>query len=186
LSFACAQAEPVSIHLLRAITAIFEKGDKATKAPTSPTTLSSLLLYVLGRKRVGAKRWSCYGGCFVSFIFAVGSKEPAIMIIATILLYEFYFFRDLRFSKNAEKNRKIGYMLLGGGAVVFALVLWQGNTVIKLIGLSYDRYDFDMYQRLLTQPRILVYYLSLVFWPRADRICVDPSFMEHSSSWLHP
>jgi len=148
--------------------------------------LAALLLYVHGRKRKGLKRWLCYGGCFVVAVLAVGSKEPAIMIVATIPLYEFYFFRDLQFSKNPEKNRKAVYIFLGGGLVVFALVLWQGNYLVKLIGLSYERYDFDMYQRLLSQPRILVYYLSLIFWPRPHRICTDPSFMAHSSSLFHP
>ncbi len=148
--------------------------------------LAALGLYILGRDRKGTKKWMFYGFCIFVTILALGTKETSAMIPAGIFLYVFYFYWDLRFSRDPLKNKRIIQTLLGFGVLIFVIVLWKGNTIVHLLGKNYGRYDFDMYQRLLSQPRILIYYLSLIFWPRPHRICTDPSFIEHSTSLWKP
>jgi len=147
---------------------------------------ASLGCYIAGRVRGGWKRWAWYTGCAATAVLSVSSKQTGAMIPAAILLYEFYFFRDLRFSKDDARNRKIVRTLLVCAAVALVAVLWQGNALVGLVPHNYERYDFDLYQRLISQPRILVYYLSLIFWPRPHRICTDPSFVNHSDTLLDP
>jgi len=149
--------------------------------------LASLVSYISGRDRKRFWRWVWYIVSIVLWILALGSKQIAAVLPMLIVLYELYFYRDLKWTGNPERQRLVVRSLLLSAILCFVLILWQGNAIVgKLGGEQYSRYPFDVYQRLLSQPRILLYYLGLVFWPLPGRIAVDPSFFKHSENWLEP
>ena len=57
----------------------------------------SLLLFILGRRSKSTRlRWLVWAGSLGAWILALGTKQTAATLPIIILLYEWYFFRDLR------------------------------------------------------------------------------------------
>jgi len=143
--------------------------------------------YILGRIRFRNRSWPWYALAIVFWLLAVGSKQPAILLPVGILLYDIYFFRDGRLFSTARYNQTAWRVFLVVTALAMGLILWKGYALVDLIGgEKYARYPFDLYQRLLSFPRILFYYLGLIFFPLPERIAVDPSFVTHSVNFIKP
>jgi len=129
--------------------------------------LLSFVLYIYGRlSQIGWKRWTLWGSCFVSWILALGSKEIAATLPFILLLYEWYFFQDL--SKDwLKKNLRyfLGLIVLLG---LVAFIYLGGLPFDKIMG--YTHRDFTIWERVLTQFRVLVFYLGLLFYPHPSRL----------------
>lgn len=130
--------------------------------------LLSMLLYLYGRlSRTGQQRRMFLAGCFVSWILALGSKEIAAMLPFALFLYEWYFFQDL--SKDWIKRRikylPILILLFGLIAVVFL-----GQNPLESIERSFVNRDFTLWERVLTQFRVVVTYLGLLIFPVPARL----------------
>lgn len=113
-----------------------------------------------------------FSGVVISFLLAVGSKENAIMLPVSLLLLEVVFFRDMSDPTTRKKT-----LLWGSGLILAVLIcgvfLFLGGGMIESILSSYKNRTFTFSERLLTQPRIVVFYLSQIFYPIADRLSLD-------------
>jgi len=103
------------------------------------------------------------------FILALGSKENAATLPLTLLLIEVIFFR----AGSSWRNYGRAFLALGIGFTIIFLVccyIW-GDTAqtITLLGGYQDRY-FTLRERLLTELRIVPFYLSLIFYPLPQRL----------------
>jgi len=130
--------------------------------------LISFFLYINGRlTRVKWRSWALFCGCLVSWVMALGSKEIAGTLPIIILLYEWYFFQDLG-SDWLRKNIKYFFGLF----VVLGLVVltYLGWSPFEKILATYANRDFTMAERVLTQFRIVVLYISLLFYPYPSRL----------------
>ena len=143
--------------------------------------LLSLLLYVKGRLALeNAKRWSWYGGSFLAGLLALGSKESAAVLPFFIFLYEWYFFQNLdRDWLKRHLKYVFGVVLLFG---LIALIYLGTNPFEKLNSLKdYSHNEFTLTQRVLTQFRVVIYYLSLLAYPHPSRLNLDYDFpLSHS------
>jgi len=141
----------------------------------------SLLLYVKGRLvPESAKRWFLYGASFLAGLLALGSKESAAMLPFFIFLYEWYFFQDLdRDWLKRHLKYVCGVVFLFG---LIALIYMGTNPFEKLKSLNdYAHNEFTLTERVLTQPRVVIYYLSLIFFPHPSRLNLDYDFpLSHS------
>ncbi|UCD66497.1 MAG: hypothetical protein JSW69_02410, partial [Deltaproteobacteria bacterium] len=92
----------------------------------------SIFLYVKGRLTTGTKkRWFLYGGCLLSFILALGSKELAATLPLFIFLYEWYFLQDLRSFRSP--SRRLWFMLALALLIFICLVFfYAGREPIKI------------------------------------------------------
>ncbi len=130
--------------------------------------LAALLLYIYGRTTaVPRRRWTLWAGGLVCWVLALGSKQIAATLPLTILLYEWYFFQDLSISW-AKKNARFGLLVLG----LLGLVAWayMGNEALDSLLDGYATREFTMGQRLLTQFRVVMLYLSLLVFPHPSRL----------------
>lgn len=113
-----------------------------------------------------------FSGVLISFLLAVGSKENAIMLPVSLLLLEVVFFRDM---SDPSIRKKI--LLWGSGLILAVLVcgifLFLGGGLFENIFSGYENRTFTFSERILTQPRIVVFYLSQIFYPIADRLSLD-------------
>jgi len=134
----------------------------------------ALLLYVRFRGApAGGRRRLLLSGCVLSGILAVGSKEIAATLPVFILLYEWYFFQNL---EGRFLRRHAAVILLGLAlAAAIGLLFLQGEPIGTILS-GYALRDFTLSQRLLTQPRVVVLYLSLIFWPHPSRLNLDHDF----------
>ena len=139
----------------------------------------SLLFYVKGRlARENRKSWPWFVGCGIVGILGAGSKEFVATLPFFIFLYEWYFFQDLNM---AWLKRRLPYII--GTLMSFALFafLYMGSNPLKKVLSGYSPRDFTLAERVLTQFRVVIYYLSLLIYPHPARLNLDHYFpLSHS------
>ncbi|HPQ28487.1 MAG TPA: tetratricopeptide repeat protein [Desulfobacteraceae bacterium] len=141
--------------------------------------LLSLLLYIKGRMALtNTKKLILLVACLVSWIMALGTKPTAVTLPFIIFLYEWYFVRDLDY---AWFRRQIPYLV---GIVIFVFILgyiyFNGNPFERVIS-GYKYREFSLGERLLTQPRVVLFYISLILLPLPGRLNLLHSFyISHS------
>jgi len=112
----------------------------------------------------------------------VGSKENAVLLPAALVLLEFIFFQNLSLP---SVRRRFSYilcfslclLLIGGGW------LFSSGKLDAL--LDYSIRMFTPWERLLTQPRIVLFYLSQIFYPVPSRLSMVHD-VELSRSLIEP
>ena len=140
----------------------------------------SLLLYVRGRlaSQNQKRSWPWFTGCILAGILAFGCKETTVTLPFFILLYEWYFFQDL---SSRWLRRCLPYVI--GALIIFGLLgLWYlGSSPLEKILSDYDTREFTLTERLLTQPRAVIYYISLLAYPHPGRLNLDYDFAPSGS-----
>jgi tetratricopeptide (TPR) repeat protein len=133
----------------------------------------SMLFYVKFRmSTVAWMKWTLFAGCVLTVILAFGTKEVTATLPLFIILYEWYFFQDLG-RQWARRN----FLLLAGVCLLFviiALVYMDFDPARILKGYRFR--DFTPAQRLLTQSRVVIFYISLMLWPNPSRLNLDHDF----------
>ncbi len=130
--------------------------------------LAALLLYIYGRTaEAPRRRWGLWAGSFACWGLALGSKEIAATLPLTILLYEWYFFQDLS-AVWVKKNAKFGLLALA----LLGVAAWAylGDQPMSRLLAAYSYRDFTLSGRLLTQPRVVMLYLSLLVFPHPSQL----------------
>lgn len=111
--------------------------------------------------------------CGLFFLLSLGCKENAITLIPTLLIVELLFL---------ERNDKFAKILLS--------LIWAANIFLVLAAFyfidaqeyfssftfPYKNRPFSIAERLLTQPSVLLFYLSLLLFPNPSRLSIDHSF----------
>jgi Tfp pilus assembly protein PilF len=134
----------------------------------------SILLYARfrfsGQQR---NKWWLFSGCILAGALALASKQVAATLPVFIFVYEWYFFRDLdlKWLKN-HIPLLTGCLLL---AAVIGLAL-LGNNPLDRVMEGYKNRDFTLTQRMLTEPRVIIFYLSQMLWPHPSRLNLDHDF----------
>jgi tetratricopeptide (TPR) repeat protein len=135
------------------------------KARTSKKPTCSISIFIL---------------CFSAGLAAMLTKENAAMLPVSILLFDLFLIQGVT-KENIKKYIKIS-------AVPFLLILIIGfiytSGFANVLG-GYEFRDFSMMQRLLTEPRVILFYLSLLFYPISSRLTFLYD-MEVSRSLLQP
>ncbi len=136
--------------------------------------LLSMVLYIKGRVSHGTGRSFYFGGLVLSCVIGVLSKENVAIVPLFIALYEFYFFQNLDLT---ARGKKILIGLVGGLLIlgVFGVILW-GKRYVDVIISGYQYRTFTMSERVLTQFRIVLYYLTLLIYPHPSRLNLDYDF----------
>ena len=132
----------------------------------------SIYFYVKTRQgQYPIKRILLLFSCALSFIFALGSKQNAVTLPFALLLIEIICFQDL--SSQGVRRAFLGGSIAGGVLlVVFSVWLFvPGNPFLIIEG--FQSRSFSLYERLLTEPRIVLFYLSLIFYPLPNRLSIE-------------
>jgi Tfp pilus assembly protein PilF len=134
----------------------------------------SMLLYARGRlaKGRGGKAF-LFTGSICSGILALGSKEIAATLPLFILLYEWFFFQDLSF---VWLQKKILPILGVGLLLIFVIILFLGLHPFSYIANTYGIRDFTLLQRVFTEFRVVLFYISLLLFPYPGRLNIDHEF----------
>ena len=128
-------------------------------------SLSAMVLYVYvrrispGRLSATAKAAILLPGIGVLSLLAVLCKENALLIPVFILLIEMYLFPDLRQRMRSTQSRIVVSI---GAAAAAVPVLW----LVASIGmLDYETQTFTLYERVLTESRIVWQYIVTLVLP---------------------
>ena len=148
------------------------------------TALASFIKFRLATRMKYKILWG--GLVFVGFIMAMGTKENAVMFPLVLALVELIFFQ--------EKSDRVISLRFGATIfmasmliVVFSGVYFYGSDrdIVHSLTRSFEIRPFSLMERLMTQPRVLVFYLSLIFYPTPQRLSLEHDFTV-STSLLHP
>jgi len=100
------------------------------------------------------------------------SKETTATLPVFIFLYEWFFFQHLNTAWLKQQARWLGIMTALCGLIA---IIYLGEHPLERISAPYANKMFTPAERLLTQPRVILYYLSLLLYPHPDRLtlCYD-------------
>jgi tetratricopeptide (TPR) repeat protein len=138
-----------------------------------------LFLYIRGRTaRVSSIKILFFAGCLLSFLGGLASKENAATFPLALLLVEFLFFQDI--STKRSRWILICAVILTGLAILGLAVLlfFKGNPLGLL---NYQLRYFSPAERLLTEPRIILLYLSQIFYPLPARLSIEHDIIVSTS-----
>jgi len=134
----------------------------------------AILLYARFRLSEHSRlKWLLFAGCNGSGLLAFGTKEISATLPVFIILYEWYFFQGL---KGRWGLRHLWVLLAAGLVVTLIALAYLKNDPIAQILSSYNYRDFTLIQRVLTQFRVVLFYISLLIWPRPSRLNLDHDF----------
>ena len=145
--------------------------------------LLALFCYIRARLKAGSgnariRRMLFYGLCLVAGLLGLAAKEIAATLPVMLFLYEWYFFQDLNRAWLKKRLPWIGLaVLLVAGLAFFYL----GADPLDKILASYRKHDFTPAQRLLTEPAVVIYYISLLIYPHPGRLALIYDFPVFSS-----
>ena len=123
-----------------------------------------------------------FSGCLISAICAFATKENAGTLPLAILVYEWFFFQDLKLKWSRRQILWIAFVVIVFAGAVF---WYMGENPLVRILNSYNRRDFTLIERVMTEWRIVVYYLSLFLWALPGRLNLDHDY-PLSLSPVHP
>lgn len=136
-------------------------------------TVIAIFAYLRGRIE---KKYTWFILCLLSFFAALGSKENAILLPVSLLLIEFSFFAH-QITKKQFLQLFLFCLAVLAGSFLFVryglgLTPFNLSTPLSFID-SYSNRSFTFNERILTQPRIVLMYLSQIFLPIADRLSIE-------------
>jgi protein O-mannosyl-transferase len=152
--------------------------------------VTSTAFYVLGRRKhlqCGSliQAFPFYVACLIASLGAFLSKENSLMLPVMVLVTEMWFFSpDLHLSvwKRFLKSRKLVR------AVLLILLLCLAFLSVKMWGnltAGYAGRHFTLGERLLTEMRIVVWYVTLLLWPAPSRMSIEHDVVI-STSLINP
>ncbi|OGI51620.1 MAG: hypothetical protein A3A87_09995 [Candidatus Muproteobacteria bacterium RIFCSPLOWO2_01_FULL_60_18] len=133
--------------------------------------LAGLIASIHGRQRFqeGRAHGSIFmaGGLIGGSFLGWASKENAILLPLFMLLIEWIFFKRAALEKKSRRRLWLLYSLIFA-PYVLGLLWLVSNPGIILDG--YSNREFTLTQRVLTEPRVLWYYLELLLIPRLSEL----------------
>lgn len=150
--------------------------------------LGGLIMFCYGRHAVQAGRLSGYAlmvaGLLGGATLGVMSKENAALLPLYVLVIEYTFFHH-RTLPLGERRR---LWLFYAGVVALPVVLALSWLVVdlELVSGSYIMREFSLYERLLTEARILWFYVSLLLLPLPHRFSLFHDDLPFSTGLMDP
>jgi tetratricopeptide (TPR) repeat protein len=135
--------------------------------------IMAMYCYIRGRLESESvrARWGYLTGTGILFLMAIGSKENAILLPASLFLVEIAFFQDL-----SDRRRRLKYLGFTVGALlaifIFGWLIYFGGSFERILN-GYNNRPFTLTERTLTQFRILIFYLSQIFYPIPQRLSIE-------------
>ena len=151
-------------------------------------TLLALICYLTGRLRISAKKPGgirlILGGTFFFGTMGMFCKETTVLLPVYMLVLELTLFNaEYPWNKWRHMTTKVkGAVLISVAISLVAILTWA-------ILYSLPKYiirDFSLTERLLTESRVVFFYLSLILIPRLDQFSLFHDDIQLSTSVLSP
>jgi hypothetical protein len=151
-------------------------------------TLAGMLVFVHGRQRLGeGHRLGLVlmaAGVTGGVGLGVLCKENAVLLPLLAVIVEFFFFT--RGSIPDSVRRKLNLFYLAFVAIPVLAVIFYLILNPDFILRGYLTRDFDLEERVLTQSRVLFFYLSLIIFPVISRFGLYHDDFPLSTGMLSP
>ncbi len=146
--------------------------------------IAAVLAYVLGRLDLSRRwRWLTLAG--ICTLLAAFTKENAWVLPLLFVLAEFGLVRNTGRLLRSRLDWALVLVPLGIG-LYLAAALWTGSGAFaEWVQRPYDGRSFTLEERLLTQPRVILFHFSQLIWPLPGRFSIEHA-LPLSRSLLHP
>jgi tetratricopeptide (TPR) repeat protein len=118
----------------------------------------------------------------LSAILAIGTKENAVMLPVSLYLYDLMLIQGI-----TKENliRSLKYYIIPAFIAAFVVMIFfvDLSSILKL--QDYAIRPFSMWERVLTETRVIVFYISLLLYPTYSRLMLNHDFVI-SRSLLDP
>ena len=145
--------------------------------------IMSMYFYITGRTIEA--RWQKAGFfllCGISALLAFGTKENAVMLPVSIFLMDLFLIQGVSRTSLLKALKCIVLPAMIATSVILIFFV----DVFSLLRLGdYAIRPFSMYERLLTEARVIVFYISLLIYPVSSRLMLDHYF-DISTSLFDP
>jgi protein O-mannosyl-transferase len=148
--------------------------------------IMSLYFYLKARTSLNYARAAVFSiACLLAFLMALGSKENALLLLLSMGLYEVLLIKGTH-SRSPVKTLKLSFAVIGMvGLIGFLWVsLGEGNS-FSAVFAGYNHRPFTLWQRVLTESRVILFYVSLLLYPMPDRLSLVHGF-QISTSLFNP
>jgi tetratricopeptide (TPR) repeat protein len=136
--------------------------------------LWALLLFIKGLSMaVGRRKFWLFAAALLFWVLAIGTKEIAVTLPFFAFLYYWYFYADL--DRDFLRRGTI-FLSISLALILLLALVYLGDSPLEKILAGFDGRDFTLGERLLTQPRVIVHYLSLIVVPLPHRLQLDYDF----------
>ncbi len=133
--------------------------------------LLGMFAYVKARLSTSVnRRTAWFLSCAAFYFLGVFSKPNAAMLPAALVLLELAFFQDLS-DKKTKKKALLAVLSAAGFIFIAGSVLFLNGHPFSFLA-GYKTRTFTLLERLLAEPRVVVFYLSQIFYPAADRLSI--------------
>lgn len=129
--------------------------------------VASMYLYL--KARTGSdriQRYIYFTLCAIIVLFALMTKENSILLFYSLLLYDFILLQGV--DRKSLRRTVLQAVGLTVGMFMIGMLYTDVSTFFK----PYEVRPFNMLERLLTQPRVLFFYLSLIAVPMTSRMAI--------------
>jgi len=142
--------------------------------------IMAMYFYLKGRREDRTwKRATFFVLAVFSAVLSIGSKENAAMLPVSLFLFELFLIQGITI-ENIRKNWKLCLLSLLLVPAI-GLVYYDFSSIAG----EYENRPFSMMERVLTQPRVILFYISLLFYPITSRLMLIHD-MEISTSLFAP
>ena len=149
----------------------------------------STACFIKARLLSGKKQRSAivfYFLCALSALCSFFSKENSAVLPVALALTDIWFFDSAWLKKAWAACRKTGWKVRTAAiAVLLSCSFYAFTAVLPRILSSYAFRDFTLVERLLTEGRVVVWYMSLLLWPNPARLSMEHE-IEISTSLISP
>lgn len=147
-----------------------------------------LIVFLHGRKSLDQSHqygiWIMLGGIGGGTLLGIGAKENAVLLPLFSLVIEIIFFDRNSLSVPFRKKLGVFYLI----TLLVPLIIFLGYIVVHTEFL-FDMYamrSFSPYERLLTETRVLWFYLGLLFLPGIQQLGLFHDDITVSTGLLDP
>lgn len=142
-----------------------------------------MAMYFYLKGRIACERWGkniYFVLCGITCVFAFGSKENAIILPVIMLIYDILLIQGISWHHIIRKKM---IFILFISLLLFLLAVFCIDFSTLFDG--YEIRPFTLKDRLLTQPRVVLYYISLLLYPIGFRLTLLHD-IEISTSIIQP
>ncbi|NOR70523.1 MAG: hypothetical protein GQ532_12660 [Methylomarinum sp.] len=149
-------------------------------------SLLGILFYIKGRLSPPTNKsyTLIFLSLFICTPLTVLSKENGLLLPYFLLLIEFVFFRFNSPNKKLSVTLRYGSMLLI--AIPVLIASYNYSHIINWVVGGYSTRDFTLTERLLTESRVVCFYLRLIFLPNINLMGIFHDDIALSSSLFSP
>lgn len=150
--------------------------------------LSGLILFIYGRNRLEVSNSKglllMYTGVIAGTLLGILSKENAVLLPIFALVIEYTLYRREQLGINTRNNLWVFYAItvfLPATALIIYLLIHP-----EFITQIYVERHFGIFERLLTEARVLWFYISLIIFPSVYRLGLFHDDISISSGIFDP